>query len=45
LAEARSGEGSGSEPNRQISIYANFTGYFSGTGNSVGGFGGVKVSW
>ncbi len=31
--------------NRQISIYANFTGYFSGSGNSVGGFGGVKISW
>jgi uncharacterized protein with beta-barrel porin domain len=31
--------------NRRISVYANFTGYFSGGGNSVGGFGGVKVSW
>ena len=31
--------------NRQISVYANFTGYFSGGGNSVGGFGGVKISW
>jgi outer membrane autotransporter protein len=30
---------------RRISVYANFTGYFSGGGNSLGGFGGVKISW
>lgn len=31
--------------NRQVSLYANFTGYFSPAGNSLGGFGGVKLSW
>ena len=31
--------------NGRMSLYANFTGYFSAVGNSYGGFGGVKVSW
>jgi uncharacterized protein with beta-barrel porin domain len=30
---------------RRVSVYANFTGYFSASGNSYGGFGGVKISW